>query len=83
MKRLLTAAALAATVALTGCVTGEEYQRQILNQDATTCTSYGAEYGSPAHYQCMLIQQERRDRQAAINNAYIAWGAASIANTRW
>lgn len=36
-------------------------QRTKLREDARTCESFGARYGTPAYTACMLDQQERRD----------------------
>ncbi len=36
-------------------------QRAKLREDALTCESFGARYGTPAYTACMLDQQERRD----------------------
>lgn len=68
-----------AALTLTGCVTLEE-QRQA---DVSTCTGFGAEYGSPAHYQCMLIQQQRRDAAQANYNTMIAYNLGQIAGAGW
>ena len=39
-------------------------QRQInLGYDVRICSEFGANYGSPEHYQCMLVQQKGRDRE--------------------
>jgi hypothetical protein len=32
-----------------------------LREDARTCQSFGAEYGTPAYSDCMIEQQRRRD----------------------
>lgn len=36
-------------------------QRDKLRDDARTCRSFGAEYGTPAYSNCMIDQQRRRD----------------------
>lgn len=48
-------------VTLAGCVTGSEQRQANLQDDASTCSSFGASYGSPAFSECMLTQQRRRD----------------------
>lgn len=69
------ALAIAATLSLTGCMTSQE----MLSQDVTTCTNFGAEYGSPAHYQCMMVQQQRRDYNAAVAQAQFAQSMNQLA----
>ncbi len=46
---------------LSGCMSGAERRQVHLQEDAGTCQSYGASYGSPAYTACMLEQQHRRD----------------------
>lgn len=48
---------------LTGCLSTAEQQQADLQQDSGTCASFGGTYGSAAHSQCMLAQQQRRDAQ--------------------
>lgn len=36
-------------------------QKTKLREDARTCESFGARYGTPAYTACMVDQQERRD----------------------
>lgn len=52
---------LALTMA--GCVSPEQQRMAELSEDQGTCSSMGARYGSPAHTQCMLQQQQRRDEE--------------------
>lgn len=52
---------------LTGCMSAEERRYMNLQQDGRTCSSFGAGYGSHAHTQCMLSQQQRRDQQQLMN----------------
>lgn len=55
----VTAALLITTFSgtLAGCISPQEQAYQ----DQNTCAGMGARYGSPAHTQCMLQQQQRRD----------------------
>ena len=50
-------------IALTGCMSPEQERLVNLNEDQGACSSIGARYGSPAHTECMLRQQERRDNE--------------------
>ncbi|MDH5832816.1 hypothetical protein [Luteimonas kalidii] len=50
-------------IGLAGCVSPAERRQVNLQQDAGTCSDFGAEYGSPAYSECMLTQQRRRDVQ--------------------
>lgn len=63
---------------LAGCETLAEEQARAFQQDKAICTQYGAEYGSPAHYQCMLLQQQRRDYNNAVMAANANYMAAQI-----
>lgn len=59
----LTATGFVALLSL-GCAHSEasaKSQRAKLREDARTCESFGARYGTPAYTACMLDQQERRD----------------------
>lgn len=49
------------SLSLAGCVTGSERRQVSLQEDASTCSSFGASYGSPEYSDCMLTQQRRRD----------------------
>jgi hypothetical protein len=62
------------SVILAGCATTEEQRRANLHQDAGTCSSFGARYGSSEHTQCMLVQQQRRDAEsfASLERARIS-----------
>lgn len=64
--------------ALSGCQTLAEEQAQAFQQDKAICTQYGAEFGSPAHYQCMMFQQQRRDYNNAVMAANANYMAAQI-----
>ncbi len=57
----LSLAALICSVSLSGCVTNAERQQANFQEDANTCSSFGAQYGSAAYSECMLTQQHRRD----------------------
>jgi 1,4-dihydroxy-2-naphthoyl-CoA synthase len=52
---------------LAGCMSAEERRYVKLQQDGTTCANFGAGYGSRAHAECMLTQQQRRDRRQLLN----------------
>jgi hypothetical protein len=67
-------AALFVAAALAGCMSSEEQRLVNLNEDQRQCSGMGAQYGSPAHTQCMLQQQQRRDQkqQSAIEQAYLS-----------
>ena len=54
-------------VALTGCMSAEEQRQTNLYEDGGTCSDFGARYGSQAHTQCMLKQQQRRDHEQLLN----------------
>ena len=62
------------SLGLTACATTEQQRQLDLQQDIDTCISFGAPYGSPAHSQCMLVQQQRRDMETinALEQARIA-----------
>lgn len=47
--------------AVSGCTSGAERRQANLQEDTSTCSSFGARYGSPAYSECMLEQQRRRD----------------------
>ena len=65
--------------ALSGCQTVQEMQAQ----DYELCESYGAPFGTDAHYQCRMAQQQRRDVQQAETAAMLSDLGRDIANTRW
>ncbi len=48
-------------VGLSGCMSGAERRHVNFQEDASTCSSFGSEYGSRAYNDCMLAQQRRRD----------------------
>ena len=50
-------------IALTGCMSPEQERMVNLNEDQESCSSMGARYGTSAHTECMLRQQERRDNE--------------------
>jgi hypothetical protein len=54
-------AILLSVAALTGCVSGAERRQANLHEDASTCASFGSDYGSRAYSDCMVTQQRRRD----------------------
>ncbi|MBL0935416.1 MAG: hypothetical protein IBJ07_11785 [Rhizobiaceae bacterium] len=61
-------------VALSGCVSPEQQRQADLYADQGTCAQMGARYGSPAHTNCMLQQQQRRDEEHTrfMQEAYLA-----------
>ncbi len=67
-------AVLFIAAALAGCMSAEEQRLVNLNEDQRQCAGMGAQYGSPAHTQCMLQQQQRRDQQqqSALEQAYLS-----------
>lgn len=54
-------AAFVGAAGLSGCMSGAERHQANFNEDANTCRSFGADYGSAAYSECMLTQQHRRD----------------------
>ncbi len=48
-------------IGLSGCMSGAEQRHVALQEDAATCSEFGARYGSPQYNDCMLAQQRRRD----------------------
>jgi hypothetical protein len=46
---------------MSGCTSGAERRQANLQEDSTTCSRFGASYGSAAYSECMLEQQRRRD----------------------
>jgi hypothetical protein len=46
---------------LSGCMSNAEQRHVALQEDAATCSEFGARYGSPQYNDCMLAQQRRRD----------------------
>jgi uncharacterized low-complexity protein len=84
-SRLATAQALtvAAAVALTlgGCVSPAQQSIVEAQQDQSVCAAMGASYGSTAHTQCMLQQQQRRDQEQLIllEQARISYETAQTA----
>jgi hypothetical protein len=51
-------------IALTGCLSPEQERLANLDDDQRSCSSMGARYGTSAHTECMLRQQERRDTES-------------------
>jgi len=49
------------SVALAGQPAAAKNRYDRLRDDARTCQSFGAQYGSPAYSDCMIEQQRRRD----------------------
>lgn len=76
--RLHCSIALLMCATLVGCETLAEERERQFKQDVALCTSYGAEYGSPAHYQCMMFQQQRRDYNNAVMTANANYMASRI-----
>lgn len=52
---------LALGVSMSGCVSGPDRRLARLQEDTSTCATFGSSYGSPAHSDCMVAQQRRRD----------------------
>lgn len=48
---------------LAGCVTPAQQNAANVQEDQGTCASMGARYGTQAHTDCMLQQQQRRDQE--------------------
>lgn len=55
--------AILLAVTLAGCVTPAHETAANAQQDRQACAAMGASYGSSAHTQCMLQQQQRRDHE--------------------
>ncbi len=68
------AGAMALTIILGGCVSPDQQRQADLYADQGTCAQMGAQYGSPAHTNCMLQQQRRRDEEHTrfMQEAYLA-----------
>ncbi|SFA73588.1 hypothetical protein SAMN03159496_00066 [Rhizobium sp. NFR07] len=62
-----TACATLVLITLSSCMSAEEQRRADLYQDGGTCSDFGAPYGSRAHTDCMLRQQDRRDNEQLMN----------------
>jgi len=67
MNAVLIGSVAVVAMLLTGCMSAEERRYVNLQQDGRTCASFGAGYGSHAHAQCMLSQQQRRDQKQLLN----------------
>lgn len=52
---------LALGISLSGCVSGAERRQAHLQEDTSTCATFGSSYGSRAYSDCMVAQQRRRD----------------------
>lgn len=63
----LTGGVAVVAMLLTGCMSAEERRYVNLREDGATCANFGAGYGSHAHAQCMLTQQQRRDQRQLLN----------------
>lgn len=55
-----------AAVTLAACVSPAEQSIADAQQDQRVCAAMGASYGTTAHTQCMLQQQQRRDQEQLI-----------------
>lgn len=53
-------------VTLAGCMSPAQETAANAQQDREVCASMGASFGTPAHTQCMLRQQQRRDQEHLI-----------------
>ena len=69
-------------VVLTGCESTEAMRQAKQAQDESTCSSFGARYGSPAYTDCMLTQQQRRDakRLQSAEETRLLAEAARVSN---
>lgn len=67
LNALLIGSVVVLATALTGCMSAEERRYANLREDGGTCADFGAGYGSRAHTQCMLRQQQRRDHEQLLN----------------
>jgi hypothetical protein len=67
--------------ALSGCVSPAQQSIADTQQDQSVCAAMGASYGSTAHTQCMLQQQQRRDQAQLIllEQARISYETAQTA----
>jgi hypothetical protein len=66
---------------LSGCVSPAQQSIADTQQDQSVCAAMGASYGSTAHTQCMLQQQQRRDQAQLIllEQARISYETAQTA----
>lgn len=48
-------------------MSAEERRYVNMRKDGATCGNVGAGYGSRAHTQCMLTQQQRRDQKQLLD----------------
>lgn len=48
-------------------MSAEEQRQTNLYQDSGTCSDFGSHYGSRGPTECMLKQQQRRDREQLLN----------------
>lgn len=62
-RPVVVATVIAALMSLTfaECTATAQGRRSKQRDDARTCESFGARYGTPAFTDCMLTQQRRRD----------------------
>jgi hypothetical protein len=58
---LVSAAFALLSLAFAECAATAQGRNSKQRQDARTCESFGASYGTPAYSDCMLAQQHRRD----------------------
>jgi hypothetical protein len=67
--------------ALSGCVSPAQQSIAETQQDQSVCAAMGASFGSAAHTQCMLQQQQRRDQEQLIllEQARISYETAQTA----
>ncbi|WP_211258223.1 hypothetical protein [Sphingomonas sanxanigenens] len=49
------------SLSFAGCAANAASKGEKRREDARTCESFGAQYGTPAYTDCMLDQQRRRD----------------------
>lgn len=61
LQMLLCLTVLLSAAGLSGCMSSAERHQANFQEDANTCASFGAPYGSAAYSECMLTQQHRRD----------------------
>lgn len=51
---------------LTGCQSTQERERLARQNDSQTCLEFGTKLGTSEYAECMLRQQERRDKAALM-----------------
>ncbi|WP_404339696.1 hypothetical protein [Pseudoalteromonas mariniglutinosa] len=57
---------IAGLTILSGCQSTEERERIARQNDSQTCIEFGTKLGTSEYSECMLRQQERRDKAALV-----------------